>query len=113
MPFFADYSFHPWTGMELFNTYKGEQKVKLLATDKIIKKQAKMMTFLQDQLAWTQDKQIWFANWDCQPYPNTRLAIRFMWMQDILHQKNQKNHLILRTQSPEKSAESSIIKHTN
>ena len=44
--------------MELPGIYKGEQKVKLLATDKIIKKQAKMMTFLQDQLAWTQDKQI-------------------------------------------------------
>ena len=49
--FFADYGFHFWTGMELLGIYKGEQKVELLAADKIVKKQAKMMTFLQSQLA--------------------------------------------------------------
>ena len=26
------------------------------------------MAFLQDQLAWLQDKQTWFANWICQPH---------------------------------------------
>ena len=48
MPFFAYYDFYPQTGMELPSIYKGEQKAKLLAADKIVKKQAKMMTFLQD-----------------------------------------------------------------
>ena len=33
------------------------KKAKFLAADKIIKRQAEMMTFLQDQLAWAQDKQ--------------------------------------------------------
>ena len=38
MPFFADYGFHPQTGMELPGTYKDKQKAELLAVDKIIKK---------------------------------------------------------------------------
>ena len=50
-PFFADYDFHPQTGIKLLGMYKGKQKAKLLAADKIIKKQAKIITFLQDQLA--------------------------------------------------------------
>ena len=54
--------------MESPSTYKSEQKAKLLAVDKIVKQQAKIMTFLQDQLAWVQDKQTQFANWDCQPH---------------------------------------------
>ena len=49
--FFAGYGFHFQTGIEPSSIYKGEQKAKLLATDKIIIKQAKMMIFLQDQLA--------------------------------------------------------------
>ena len=48
--------------MELFGTYKGKQKAKLLAAKKIVKKQAKMIIFLQDQLAWAQNKQAQFAN---------------------------------------------------
>ena len=32
------------------------------------------MTFLQDQLAWTQNKQTQFANWDCQPHPEYRIG---------------------------------------
>ena len=36
--------------MELSGTYKGEQKGELLAADKIIKRQAKIMIFLQNQL---------------------------------------------------------------
>ena len=55
--------------MEPPGIYKGEQKAELLAADKIVRRQAKMMTFLQDQLAWAQDKQTQFANQDCQPHP--------------------------------------------
>ena len=57
MLFFADYNFHPQTSMKPPGTYKGKQKVELLAADKIVGKQAKIMTFLQDQLAWMQDEQ--------------------------------------------------------
>ena len=49
--FFADYGFYPQTGMEPLSIYKGEQKAKFLAADKIVKRQTKMMTFLQNQLA--------------------------------------------------------------
>ena len=52
MLFFADYSFHFQTGMEPPGTYKGKQKVELLAIDEIVKKQAELMTFLQNQLVW-------------------------------------------------------------
>ena len=48
--FFADYGFYFWTSIESPGIYKGEQKIKLLATHKITKKQAEMMIFLQDQL---------------------------------------------------------------
>ena len=74
MPFFADYSFHLQIGIELFDTYKGKWKAKFLAADKIIKRQAEMMIFLQDQLAWTQNKQAWFANWDCQLHLEYRIS---------------------------------------
>ena len=48
MPFFADYGFHPRTNIEPLDTYEGKQKAELLATDKIVKRQAKMMIFLED-----------------------------------------------------------------
>ena len=51
MLFFADYGFHSQTGIKSLGIYKDEQKAELLAADKIVKKQAKIMTFLQDQLA--------------------------------------------------------------
>ena len=51
MPFFANYGFHPRTGMKPPGIYEGEQKAELLAVDKIIKRQVEMMIFLQDQLA--------------------------------------------------------------
>ena len=38
MLFFADYGFHFWTNIEPLDTYKGEQKVELLAVDKIVKR---------------------------------------------------------------------------
>ena len=72
--FFADYGFHPQTSMEPLGIYKSEQKVKFLAVDKIVRRQAKMITFLQDQLVWAQDKQIWFANQDCQSHSEYQIA---------------------------------------
>lgn len=55
--FFADYRFHPCTGIKLSGTFKSEQKTKLLAANKIICRQEKMIMFVQDQLTWSQDKQ--------------------------------------------------------
>ena len=46
--FFTDYGFHPCTGIELFETYNSEQKVQFLVVKQIIKKQDKMIKFLQD-----------------------------------------------------------------
>ena len=68
--FFADHSFHPWTNIEPPRMYKGEgeQRTELLATNKIVAWQAEMMTFLQDLLVWSQDKQTQFANRTRQPY---------------------------------------------
>ena len=48
--FFANYIFHPQTSIEPLGIYKGEQKTKLLAANKTVKKQSKIMTFLQNLL---------------------------------------------------------------
>ena len=55
--FFADHSFYPQTSIEPSGTYKRKQKAKLLAANKIICKKEKMIAFLQDQLARSQDEQ--------------------------------------------------------
>ena len=55
-PFFADYGFHSQTGIEPPDIHTGEQKAEFLVADKIVKRQSKMMTFLQDQLVWAQDE---------------------------------------------------------
>ena len=74
-PFFADHSFHSQTGIKPPKTYKrGEQQAKLLAVDKIIAQQAKMITFLQDQLAWFQNEQTQFANRTCQAHPKYKIG---------------------------------------
>ena len=69
-PFFADYGFHPRTGIEPPQTYEGERRAELLAADKIVRRQEKMMNFLQNQLAWSQDEQTRFANRSRQPPPD-------------------------------------------
>lgn len=66
--FFADYGFHPRTEIESPETYKEDQKAELLAVDKIVCRQEKIMSFLQDQLAWSQDEQTQFANRNRQPH---------------------------------------------
>ena len=43
--------------MKPLGTFKNEQKAKLLAANEIVKKQVKIIIFLQDQLACVQDKQ--------------------------------------------------------
>ena len=67
-PFFANYGFHSQPDIEPSGIYKGEWKVEFLATDEIIKKQAKIMIFMQTQLVWAQNEQTQFVNRDCQPY---------------------------------------------
>ena len=56
--FFADHGFHPCTGIEPSRTFKNEseQNAKLLAVNKIVAQQEEMMSFLQDQSAWSQDE---------------------------------------------------------
>ena len=66
--FFADHGFHSCTSIKLPGMYKSEWQAELLAADKIICRQKEMMTFLQDQLAWSQDEQTRFANRTRQPY---------------------------------------------
>ena len=63
--FFADYGFHPCISIELPGTYKGEQQVELLAADKIVCRQEEIMSFLQNQLAWSLNGQTQFANKTC------------------------------------------------
>lgn len=47
--FFANYGFHPWAGIEPAHTYGGvEQKAELLAADRIVARQEKMLAFLKD-----------------------------------------------------------------
>ena len=67
-PFFANHSFHPCTSIEPPRTYKREWKAELLAANKIVCGQEKMMAFLQDQLTWSQDEQTQFANRTRQPH---------------------------------------------
>ena len=62
MPFFVDYGFHPQTSIKPPSMYKSKLKAGFLATDKIVKRQTKMITFLQYQLVLAQNKQAQFAN---------------------------------------------------
>ena len=47
-PFFADHGFHPCTGIEPPEMFKGEQKAKILAANKIIAQQGEIIEFLRD-----------------------------------------------------------------
>ena len=72
-PFFANHGFHPCTGIKSPEIYKREQQIELLVADKIIYRQKEIMAFLQDQLAWPQNKQTQFANKTCQPHPEYKV----------------------------------------
>ena len=56
-PFFADNSFHLYTGIEPPQAYQRSWKAELLTVDKIVANQKAMVTFLQDQLTWAQQEQ--------------------------------------------------------
>ena len=50
--FFADYRFYPQTGIEFLGIYKNSKKRgKLLAANRIVRRQENMIGFLQNQLA--------------------------------------------------------------
>ena len=68
--FFTDHGFHPRTSIKPPRTYESEQQAELLAADKTVHRKEEMMSFLQNQLAWSQDEQTWFAIID----PYTRLG---------------------------------------
>ena len=54
-PFFADNGFHPRTGVEPPQAYQGlGQRAKLMAGDKIVANQEETLSYLQDQLTWSQ-----------------------------------------------------------
>ena len=53
-PFFVDNGFHPQTGVESPQVYTGNQKTELVATDRIVANWEKMVSYLQDQLTWSQ-----------------------------------------------------------
>ena len=72
--FFANYDFQPRTDIKPSGMYKRERQAELLMADKIICRQEEMIAFLQDQLAWLQDKQTQFANKTCQPYPKYKVG---------------------------------------
>ena len=54
-PFFADNSFHSCTSVEPPQAYQGlGQKTELMAADKIVVSQEETLSYLQDQLTWSQ-----------------------------------------------------------
>ena len=69
--FFADNGFHPCTGVELPQAYQQgtSQKAKLLAADKIVANQKETVSYLQDQLTWSQEEQAHWVNQNRQPHP--------------------------------------------
>ena len=68
-PFFADNGFYPQTGAEPPKAYEGDQRAELLAADRIVANQKKTVSYLQDQLMWSQQEQAHWANQNCQPHP--------------------------------------------
>ena len=74
--FFADYGFHSCISIEPPGTFEdeGEKKAELLAADKIVRRQEEMMSFLQDQLAWSQNEQTQFANRTRQLHPKYKIG---------------------------------------
>ena len=72
--FFANHRFYPCTSVEPPRTYKGERQAELLAVNKIVCRKEKMISFLQDKLAWSQDEQTQFANRICQPHSKYKIG---------------------------------------
>ena len=72
--FFADNGFHPRTGVEPPQAYQGlGRRAELMAADKIIANQEKTLSYLKDQLTWSQQEQAHWANQNCQPHPKYKV----------------------------------------
>ena len=64
--FFADNGFHPRTGVEPPQAYQDlGQRAELMAADKIVANQEQTLSYLQDQLTWSQQEQAHWANQNC------------------------------------------------
>ena len=73
-PFFADNGFHPCTGVEPPQAYQeAGQRAELLAADRIIANQKETVSYLYDQLTWSQQEQAYWANQNCQPHPEYKV----------------------------------------
>ena len=73
-PFFADNSFHPRTGVEPPRVYQeAGRRAELLAADRMVANQEETVSYLQDQLTWSQQEQAYWANQTCQPHPEYKV----------------------------------------
>ena len=73
--FFADNSFHPRTGVEPPQAYeRAGRKAELMAADRIITNQEETVSYLQDQLTWSQQEQAHWANQNRQPHPEYKVG---------------------------------------
>ena len=71
--FFADNGFHPRTGVEPPKAYERGRRAELLAADRIVANQEETVSYLQDQLTWSQQEQAHWANQNCQPHPEYKV----------------------------------------
>ena len=73
--FFADNGFHLRTGVEPPQAYQqARQKAELLTAHKIMKQEEETCSFLQEQLLWSQQEQIHWANQNHQPHPEYKVG---------------------------------------
>ena len=74
--FFAENDFHPRTGVEPPQAYQqgASQKAELLAADRIVANQKETVSYLQDQLTWSQQEQAHWANQNRQPHPEYKVG---------------------------------------
>ena len=82
-PFFADNGFHPQTGVEPLQAYEGAWRTELLAADRIVANQEEALSYLKDQLTWSQQEQAHWANQNRQPHPE--YSVRDMVYVDARH----------------------------
>ena len=72
--FFADNGFHPRTGVEPLQAYQSlGRRAELMAADKIVANQEQTLSYLQDQLTWSQQEQAHWANQNHQPHPEYKV----------------------------------------
>ena len=72
--FFADNGFHPCTGVEPPQAYERGRRAELLAADRIVANQEETVSYLQDQLTWSQQEQAHWANRNHQPHPELNVG---------------------------------------